>query len=63
MQEVSPDTVVLKTMSGNITAQRVIDDLMKDGKTEGILFISDLLRVSRDMMMREANHNKKQEKK
>lgn len=58
MREVAPDTVVLKTMSGDIIAQNVIDDLMKDGNNEGTQFIADLLRVSRDLMIRDVEFSK-----
>ena len=59
MREVPPDTVVLKTMSGDITAQSVIDDLMIDGQNEGSRFITDLLRVSRSLMIRDVEYKKK----
>jgi ferredoxin-fold anticodon binding domain-containing protein len=62
MREVPPDTVVLNTMSGNITAQSVIDDLMKDGNNEGTQFIADLLRVSRDLILRQVKREQKPNK-
>ena len=54
LKEISPDTIVYNLMIGKITAEQMINEI-DNGTETGLQWSSDLLRISRNLLIRQVN--------